>query len=1336
MLDFVKVGVITEKKGVTIIGPKFQVGSRRSDLMTKGGKFFAIFDERTNLWSTNEEDAQEIIDEQVADYISKHEQVGNVKVATTADFDSGRWTAFKKYVMSLSDNYHNIDEKLVFQNTEYGKKDYISKTLPYSLSEGPCESWNKIIGTLYSEEEREKIEWAIGAVISGDSKKIQKFLVFHGPPGSGKSTILNILQMLFDGYYCVFDSESLGNSNDAFSLEPFKDNPLVGIEHDGDLSKISTNTRLNMIVSHEKMTINEKFKGRYANKLNAFLFMGTNKNVQITDSKSGLIRRLIDVYPSGNLIESREYNKLMKNVEFELGAIAYHCLKVYENLGINYYNNYISNKMLSYTNEVYNFISDRLDKYYNANPGITQQEAWYDFKQYLADCNITYSYTKARFVNEFKEYFDDCKERICIDGVQYYRLYTGFRLYKFKNEAPKKVSDDYSDDNLDDNLDGHGNSNSKRVHSESKQDNYIADWLTLTKQSFDFESKCRSYPAQYANDEGHPCYKWVNVKTILNDINTNKLHFVKMPENHIVIDFDIKDERGEKSLERNLIAASKWPKTYAEVSKSGKGLHLHYIYDGDPKQLSAIYDENIEIKVFTGNSSLRRKLTKCNSETINHISSGLPLKGKNKVVDKNIIKNERILRTIIEKNLRKEYHGYTKPSIDFIYKVLDDAYNSGMHYDVSDLRPDVMAFANNSTNQAVACNRVVAQMKWHSDDAGIFVEAEKDSLVFYDVEVFPNLFVVCYKILGQDKVNSLINPTSGDIEELIKYNLVGFNNRNYDNHILYARLMGYTNEELYTLSQRIIEGSPNSKFGEAYNLSYTDIYDFSNTKQSLKKWEIALGIHHLELGIPWNEPVDKELWPKVAEYCCNDVEATEALYKHLKGDWTARRVLSYLSGLSLNDTTNNLTCQYIFGNNKHPQSEFIYTELNKMFPGYTFDKFKKVSMYKGEEVGEGGYVYSEPGIYYNVALLDITSMHPHSAYALKIFGDRYTERYMDLVRTRVHIKHGKEKAKQLGIDINSPEFYEIDEIKEAMNMCDGLIGKMVKELDISITELDKSLKVPINAVYGLTSAKFENRARDPRNIDNIVAKRGALFMINLKYEVQKRGFTVAHIKTDSIKIPNATPEIIEFVMEYGKKYGYNFEHEATYERMALVNDAVYIARYKNKDGSAGDWTATGAQFAVPYVFKTLFSREEIVFEDLCETKSCTTALYLDMNEGLDEESHNYHFVGKVGSFCPVVDGAGGGLLYRKKSDEQYANQLASYKDKYKKWLEEGKGKEPELPSEYAFVGGSKGYRWLEAEIVIANKLEDKIDKSYFNKLVDDAIETISQYGNVDEFRNQ
>jgi hypothetical protein len=159
--------------------------------------------------------------------------------------------------------------------------------------------------------------------------------------------------------------------------------------------------------------------------------------------------------------------------------------------------------------------------------------------------------------------------------------------------------------------------------------------------------------------------------------------------------------------------------------------------------------------------------------------------------------------------------------------------------------------------------------------------------------------------------------------------------------------------------------------------------------------------------------------------------------------------------------------------------------------------------------------------------------------------------------------------------------------------------------------LAQALKIAINSVYGLTAASFDNPFRDIRNRDNIVAKRGALFMINLKHEVQKRGFQVAHIKTDSIKIPNATPEIIDFVMNYGRTYGYSFEHEDTYERMCLVNDAVYIAK-NNK----GEWEATGTQFQVPYVFKTLFTKEKIDFEDMCETKAVTSALYLDMNEDL------------------------------------------------------------------------------------------------------------------------
>ena len=216
-------------------------------------------------------------------------------------------------------------------------------------------------------------------------------------------------------------------------------------------------------------------------------------------------------------------------------------------------------------------------------------------------------------------------------------------------------------------------------------------------------------------------------------------------------------------------------------------------------------------------------------------------------------------------------------------------------------------------------------------------------------------------------------------------------------------------------------------------------------------------------------------------------------------------------------------------------------------------------------------------------------------------------------------------------------------------------------------------------------------------------------MRTLQDEVKARGYTVCHIKTDSIKIADADQEIIDFVMEFGKKYGYDFEHEATYDRMCLVNDAVYIAKYALPEEDAGEWTATGTQFQIPYVFKTLFSKEEIEFDDLCETKEVKSALYLDMNEGLPEDEHDYKFIGKVGRFCPIKPGFGGGILLREGTDK------------------DGNIK-------YSAATGSKGYRWLESEMTYAiDKFRNNIDTSYYNKLVDDAIDHIKEFGDFEWF---
>lgn len=903
MVDFLTINTRSKKKGVVEIYPKFIIG-KSNDLMIRGGDFYAVWLEEKGLWSTDEQDALQLIDRELDIFAEKNGkyQDADVRVLHMWDSESGMIDCWHKYCQKqMRDSFHMLDEKLIFANDKVLKRDYASKRLPYPLEEGETQAWDRLVSTLYSEEERHKIEWAIGSIVSGDSKKLQKFMVLYGAAGTGKSTILNVILKLFDGYTAIFDARALGSSSSNFALESFRNNPLVAIQHDGDLSRIEDNTRLNSLVSHETMIVNEKFKSTYSNRFKCFLFMGTNKPVKITDAKSGLIRRLIDVSPTGQKLGAKEYHALIKQIDFELGAIAYRCLQVYLT-DPAYYDSYVPLNMLGASNDFYNFVEDSWYIFKKADE-TSLKSAWAMYKTYCEEAKVSYPYTQRAFKEELKNYFREYKERyLTEEGSRIRSYYKGFLSEKFSDQE-----------------------------EEEKSEPRHISWLDLEETDSIFDRECAKCPAQYGNESEAPTFKWDNVKTVLEDLDTHRLHYVRVPENHIVIDLDIRGRDGRKSLERNLEEAAKWPPTYAELSKGGNGLHLHYIYTGDPKKLSRVYDDQIEVKIFTGKSSLRRRLSKCNRLPIASISSGLPLKEGSKTVNFEGLKSEKALRTVIKRNLNKEYFPNTKPSVDFIFKALNDAYNSDLHYDVSDLLTPVMAFAAGSSNQSEYCLKLVSKMPFKSKDISEAVSDANAPLVFYDVEVFPNLFLVNWKFAGEGKnVVRMINPKPAEIEELMKHRLVGFNCRRYDNHILYARLMGYTNAQLYKLSQKIVEGkSKDVFFGEAYNVSYTDVYDFSSKKQSLKKFEIELGIHHQELGLPWDEPVPEELWQKVAEYCDNDVIATEAVFNARQSDFLARQILADVAGMTVNDTTNSLTTRIIFGKNRNPQDQFNYRDLGK-----------------------------------------------------------------------------------------------------------------------------------------------------------------------------------------------------------------------------------------------------------------------------------------------------------------------------------------------------------------------------------------------------------------------
>lgn len=1341
MFDFLSIGVRV-KNGIAEIRPEFNLTtpdySDVKDVLIRNGDFYAVWVEERGLWSTKETDVSKLVDRELFKYAEENKDkwisynILTMKNGETKQID--KWHRYCQQQMRNTEPQVTLDRYLTFANTKVTKEDYVSIRLGYSLQKGDHSAYDTLMDKLYEPEERKKIEWAIGCIVAGESDKVQKFLVLYGEPGKGKSTVLNLIDKMFPGYCGKFSAQTVGSSN-RFALQDFKDNPLIAIDSEAILDKIESNRNLNNIVSHDPVSMEVKNKNSYPTVIRSFLFAATNRPVKITDANSGIMRRLIDVTPTGKTFDQEEYDELMKKIKFEYGAIAWHCKEVYEK-NKKAYNRYRPIRMITASNDFYNFM---LYYYvdFDEQDGISLSNAW---KMYGAYCDMANApkMNYRVFKEELKNYFDILIDRAPAndDGKREWNYYSGFKREKFF-QAPKTKKE------------------------EAKEQK---GWLKFECTHSIFDDIGADYLAQYGDDSKTPPIKsWSKVTTKLKDLDTTKLHYVRVPLNHIVIDFDIPDENGNKCLELNMQEANKWPRTYAELSKSGQGIHLHYYYTGDPEQLSRNFSDKVEVKVFNGLSSLRRCLSLCNDIPIAEISSGLPLKENRKMISEQTINDAKHLESVIKKTLKRleltknneakpDEIIHTKPAIDLIDKVLNDAYDHGIKYDMRRYMGRIRYWAMGSSNNKDYCVTKAANMKYMSDDIPEGVTNDNAPIVFYDVEVFPNLFVLNWKFRNHDgiiePVYRMINPKPQEVIDILKYRLIGFNCRRYDNHIVYAyAYLRYNNLQLYNLSQSIIVNGKGF-FSEAYNLSYTDILDFSSTKQSLKKWEIEMWkdaykkaletgdwtdvkrIRHKELDMPWDQPVPEDKWGLVAEYCDNDVISTEMLYEKLQPDFIGREILAELSGGSVNDSTNTLTAKLIFGKDRKPQSVFNYRDMSKpvgsdqyqeyrrkfgedynfrvfnaeglpefrayngetlpegwsilpFFPGYTFENGKSVFM--GEEIGEGGKVYSETGIWYLVLDLDVDSMHPSSAKAEVAFGPEHTKEFSELTDVRLAIKK---------------KDYDF-----AKKFKDGKLTKYLAD-DATAKQLSYALKIAINAVYGQTGAHYDNPFLDIRNKDNFIAKRGALFMTVLKSEVQKRGFKVCHIKTDSIKIPHATPEIKKFVEDFAHEYGYNFSVEDEFSKFCLTDKATYIG-YSSIDKK---WVSKATAFKQPYVFKTLFSNEQLIFTDMCETKEVHAgdAMYLDMNENLPEGEHNYVFVGKVGLFCPIAKGKGGGELVKKVKAKD-----GSYK--------------------FDAVTGCKGYRWLEADQVLDLNKEKDIDISYYRRIVDEAVEKIQKYGDFEAF---
>lgn len=1212
-MDFIDIKEDVSRNGFIRLSP-YLVFSEHKDIIVKGGEMAAFWS--GDKWVKNGMEMvrqiDRFIDEHQRKIVDKYPNGGCPVITPLYLRESWNKTYTKLLadIKAIPSNDVQLDSKIIFKSTKTVREDYVIKRLSYDPKDGQTPGFDELYGTLYSEDELDKIMWSIGSVLTNNSRYHSKFLYLYGAKGTGKGTVLKLMKLLFEEYQEPIDLNIL-TSGQPFATGQIKD-ALVLIDDDSDMSKIVNDTILLKLTSHEPIGINKKHMAVYDYIFQGMLITASNQAFKVRNIDSGITRRGLVVRPTETIIPRTTYEKHWKSVRKEIPKIAMKCINRFNELGVNYYDNYIDVGIVEETNTFHRFVLDNLHEFKEV---ITLNYAAGLYKDWLEDEGYSTTGYKKQCKLELARYYDHYHELGVIDpstGVKVKRAFSGFQRDKFEQSVP--VNTDIYE------------------HEEES-------WLEFKDCASFMEIFESDSFAQYAGPSGFPAKKWDDVATTLKEIVTSELHYTKLKPNHMVVDFDIKNDNGEKDLALNVSRAEKFPKTYAEVSKSGQGVHLHYLYEGDVTQLAPIYDHDIEVKVYSGNSSLRRLHTLNNGLEISTMPEGyLPYKKETNMytdIDK-LISDEKELRTMIEKNLRKEIHNATKPSIDFIAKLIKEAEDNNVKYDIRDMRQSVVNFAMRSQNQASNCLAIVAKMNFDTLNEELVDTPVTDShivpdeqLVFFDIEVMPNVNCVVYKHFGKPEKHVLINPGPAELSYLLKQPLVGFNNRGYDNHILWAMRMGYSPSEVYAVSKRIIENDPNAKYMQAYGLSYTDIYCYSTKKQSLKKWEVELGIDHDELEFDWDTPLPEEYWDRMVEYCGNDVDATEEVFKATYGDYTGRCILAELTGLTPNDKTTKLTAALIFGkDNKNPQKDFVYTDLSTIFPGYKYEydfELKRcVSRYEYGEVeiedsfthpensidpSEGGYIYAEPGAYENVGLFDVESMHPSSLILMNYFGP-YTQNYAELKQVRIHIKHG--------------------DLESARKMFNGRLEPYLRDVKMA-KDLSYALKIAINIVYGMTSAKFDNPFKHPKNVDNIVAKRGALFMVDLQKAIQAKGYTVAHVKTDSVKVADTDEDIKAFVFEFGKKYGYVFEHEATYEKLVLISKTDYVA-YDDEG-----WHITGATFQHPYVTKKCLTHEDINPSDLPIVKSVKDAkIYIG-------EEH----VGKVANVYASIEG---GEMTRRTND--------------------------------------------------------------------------------------
>lgn len=351
-----------------------------------------------------------------------------------------------------------------------------------------------------------------------------------------------------------------------------------------------------------------------------------------------------------------------------------------------------------------------------------------------------------------------------------------------------------------------------------------------------------------------------------------------------------------------------------------------------------------------------------------------------------------------------------------------------------------------------------------SEEPDLFPLSDFGHLLYYDIEVFSDDCLIVFKNIKKtiiaeywlsDNVLTQVRGTAVNLSDLVEsHTLVGYNNHNYDDHILDLILTTGRNAIIKAENDNIINGTRNYPKFDMNTIDCTlEIEGGSNfIPPALKKIEACLSRSIEESPVPFDidRPLTDDEKRDVQFYCESDVDATIDVYKlryktyfepkHslielLPDNSPSRRLEYYKTKTSLVPDILLQDCDapeqwktYHLGQKHDLYMSTCPDSVRKMWDtdnpfeesknNVTIDEFGCTLVF-----GFGGLhgINNDSHEFKNVKLLDVTSMYPSIMINLNVFGSA-TSRYKDIVERRKKIKHSDpvmQSALKLAINATS-----------------------------------------------------------------------------------------------------------------------------------------------------------------------------------------------------------------------------------------------------------------------------------------------------------------------------